>query len=221
MVSPPGPPSASLAAFERGWRALAVRRGWNVEATERWLRQLVSRHLEPHRRYHGVDHITDLLSRLGDLPFERADEAVAAAFLHDAVYVVSAPDNEARSADLARVVLDELAGAPFADRVAAICAATATHAGTGDADADLFLDADMAVLGDPPDAYARYRAAVMAEYLTAVPRETYLTGRIARFIEPTLAGGPIFHTPSLAPRERQARENLAREAAWLRAGAPD
>ena len=211
---------AAPAAFAREWRALASRRGWHPAAAERWLVDLLARHNEPHRHYHGAKHVADLLARLRALPFERPDEAVAAAFLHDAVYRVGAPDNEARSADLAREVLDELDGAAFADRVAALCLATASHAATGDADADLFLDADMAVLGDPPPLYARYRAAMMREYLTAVPREDYLAGRIALFIEPTLAGGPIFHTPAMADREGQARENLAREADWLHAGAP-
>lgn len=207
-------------AFEREWRALAARRGWQSEVGERWLADLTARHAEPHRHYHSVSHIVDLLVRIAALPFADRSAAVAAAFWHDAIYEVGVRDNEARSADLARAALNELDAKPFAARVAAICAATATHTATGDADTDLFLDADMAVLGDAPDAYDRYREAVMAEHLTAVPREAYLSGRIALFIEPTLAGGPIFHTPSLAPREAQARENLAREGKWLRAGAP-
>ena len=215
------PSDGPLATFDREWRALAARRAWSVAASERWLTDLRHRHSEPHRYYHGVAHITDLLDRIRTLPFAQPDEAAAAAFLHDAIHHVGASDNEARSAELAREVLIELDEPNLAERVAAICMATATHAATGDNDTDLFLDADMAVLGDPPSRYARYRAAVMREYLTAVPRDLYLIGRITRFIEPTLAGGPIFHTSALAGREAQARANLAAEAEWLRAGAPD
>lgn len=212
--------AATRAIFEQQWRALAERRGWNDAASERWLADLLDRHGEPHRHYHGVRHIADLLGRIAALDFTRPDEAVAAAFLHDAIYAVGAPDNEARSADLALQALGELDGDGFAGQVAALCEATATHAATGEADTDLFLDADMAVLGDPAPAYARYREAVMREYLTAVPRDDYLAGRVALFIEPTLAGERIFLTPTFAGREAQARENLAAEREWLRTGAP-
>lgn len=212
-------PSNSSEAFAHAWRALAARRGWG-EGAERWLDELLARHNEPQRHYHHAGHVTDLVARIERVDFADRDAAEAAAFFHDAIYKVGASDNEARSADLAREALVALDADDFAHAVAALCAATATHEATGDPDTDLFLDVDMAVLGDPPDSYARYRDAVMREYTTVFQRESYLIGRITLFVEPTLERERIFVTDAFAGREAQARRNLREELEWLRAGAP-
>ena len=206
-------------AFTAAWDALAGRRGWGSGARA-WLAELLAHYNEPQRHYHHAGHVTDLLARMKEVRFQDVDAAQAAAFFHDAIYKVGASDNEARSADLARKALSELDDSGFAETVAAICAATATHEATGNPDADLFLDIDMAVLGDPPEAYRRYRDAVMREYTTVFQRESYLIGRISLFVEPTLERERIFLTEAFAPRETQARENLAAEREWLRGGAP-
>ena len=210
--------STDADGFRQAWRALAARRGWGA-AAEGWLARLEERYGEPQRHYHHAGHVCDMLARMAPLSFRDRDAAEAAAFFHDAIYKVGASDNEARSAALAREALGELDGADFAERVAATCAATATHEGTGDADTDLFLDVDMAVLGDPPESYRRYRDAVLREYTTVFQRESYLVGRITLFVEPTLERERIFLTDAFADREAQARENLRNERDWLRGGA--
>ena len=211
--------SVSRQAFAESWRALAARRGWAEAASERRLADLLARHGEEQRHYHHAGHVTDLLARMREVSFQDVDAAEAAAFLHDAIYRVGASDNEQRSADLARKSLTALDDPTFAERVATICAATATHEASGDADTDLFLDIDMAVLGDPPEAYSRYRDAVLREYTTAFQREAYLVGRITLFVEPMLERERIFLTPSFADREERARANLRAELHWLRSGA--
>ena len=54
------------------------------------LDDVLARHREPHRRYHGVRHVTWVVRHVGDLvrhvPVADAGAIVAAAFFHDAVY---------------------------------------------------------------------------------------------------------------------------------------
>jgi predicted metal-dependent HD superfamily phosphohydrolase len=84
-----------------------------------------------------------------------------------------------------------------------------------DADAALFLDCDMAILGQPPQEYDRYERAIAQEY-AFVPPADYRAGR-ARFLEKLLASERIFLSERFfAEREAQARENLARALASLR-----
>ena len=79
---------------------------------------VVGRHREAHRRYHGVRHVTWVVRHVHELaapsPSTDVDAIVAAAFFHDAVYDPGASDNEAQSAALAERVLAELgwAGRP-------------------------------------------------------------------------------------------------------------
>lgn len=66
---------------------------------------LVARHREPHRRYHGLRHVTWVVRHIGALaehePVKDRSAVVIAGFFHDAVYQPTASDNEAASAELA------------------------------------------------------------------------------------------------------------------------
>ena len=71
---------------------------------------LLGRWAEPHRAYHDLAHLDEVLTRVGLLAGE-ADDADAvrlAAWFHDAVYDPTAADNEERSAWLATTVLHRL-----------------------------------------------------------------------------------------------------------------
>src|SRR4051794_38038275 len=76
------------------------------------LAEVLARHREPHRRYHGVRHVTWVVRHVAELaqevPLCDGGAVVAAAFFHDAVYDPRAADNEAQSARLAERVLGEL-----------------------------------------------------------------------------------------------------------------
>lgn len=106
---------------------------------------IVSRHRQPHRRYHGLRHVVWVLRHTrrlevaipecggGSTPYDGAAVTAAACF-HDAVYDPRADDNEARSALLAR---HQLASVGWPDRrcalVAELIEATAGHL-AGDVD---------------------------------------------------------------------------------------
>src|SRR5262245_53040578 len=69
---------------------------------------LVKRHSEPHRHYHTLEHVAEVLKVVGRLSKYATDPnaVLLAAWFHDAVYDPKAKDNELQSADLAVRVLD-------------------------------------------------------------------------------------------------------------------
>ncbi len=173
---------------------------------------------EPQRRYHTQAHVRALLSWLAYWRSLAIDpRAIAAAiWFHDAVYDPRRSDNEAASAELARVELAAIGWrAVDVERVAALVLATAHHdADAGDADAWLFLDLDLSVLAQPPARYAAYAAAIRAEYAW-VEEARYRSGRAA-VLRSFLDRPAVYRTPALhAAWETTARINLAAELGSL------
>lgn len=191
------------------------------------LPQLAPRYAEPHRVYHGIDHIAALAQLYVEVargPSWRAPIEVALAVLfHDAIYEPGRADNEDRSAALA---IDTLRDSPIRDavdldlaRIAEMIRATKTHdqlAHAQDHDLAHFLDADMAIIGTPPDVYDAYAQAVRREF-SSIPTPMFDRGREA-FLTQQLTRTSLFHTPWFRARHEQAaRTNLARELATLTA----
>ncbi|MBE1497001.1 putative metal-dependent HD superfamily phosphohydrolase [Amycolatopsis lexingtonensis] len=144
--------------------------------------RLEARYGEPHRRYHTLAHaaavVRDSAWLAGDLgATDRAVLAVAA-WAHDVVYDAKPGEDERASAAWAREALDGAAEA-HVERVEGLILATITHdAPPGDHLATALLDADLAVLGAPPDQYAAYAEGVREEY-AKYPDDVWREGRIA------------------------------------------
>jgi len=78
----------------------------------------------------------------------------------------------------------------------------------------LFLDADLAVLGGEPDAYRRYAMAIRQEYAW-VPAADFRAGR-EQVLRIFLGREKIYHTARLhTALEAAARANLQQELATL------
>jgi predicted metal-dependent HD superfamily phosphohydrolase len=176
---------------------------------------------EPHRRYHTLDHLADML-RVIDAAAGVAEDADAvrlAAWYHDAVYDPIRTDNEERSAALATAALPPLQVAPArVAEVARLVRLTAGHAAApGDRDGALLCDADLAILAAPADRYAAYARAIRAEY-AHVPEPAFRAGRSA--VLRGLADRPALFW--LHPEwEAPARANILTELrAWDGAGPP-
>lgn len=180
-------------------------------------RALLASWSEPHRRYHSVDHLHDILSHVEELADYAADaDAVRlAAWFHDAVYA-GLPDDEERSArraeaDLARLGLDP----KLVAEVARLVRLTITHdPAPGDRNGEVLSDADLAALALPRDAYVRNSAAIRAEY-THVSDEAFRKGRMQVLV--ALLGGPGVFRTEFARREWEgpAQGNLRAELATL------
>lgn len=209
-------------AAERPARtALALRWSELVPEHPRIGEELAARWSEPHRVYHGVDHLRAVLDRLelladGGEPVDR--ETRLAAWFHDAVHRGTSPDDEQASAELATELLAPVTGTGTAEEVARLVRLTATHApAADDAPGRALCDADLGVLGGDAAEYAAYTAQVRAEY-ARVPAADFRHGR-AQILRRLLERPSVFHTPTGRRLwEAPARANLAREIATLESG---
>ena len=192
------------------------------------LSSLRARYAEPHRAYHTQAHIDAMLAGLRELGEAVVHPAAVelAIWYHDAIYDPAATDNEARSAALLRAELDGLADATLLDQADLLVRATADHAlpatlpAALEADAKLFLDLDMAVLGADPAAYAAYERGIAAEYAPVHGVPAYRAGR-ARFLRTTLARPRLFLSDRFHGRcDTAARRNMQQALARLDQASP-
>jgi predicted metal-dependent HD superfamily phosphohydrolase len=180
-------------------------------------RALIASWAEPHRRYHTLGHLRDVLTRVEELADHAVDpDAVRlAAWYHDCVYQ-GRPDDEERSAQRAESDLTALGVAPsLIAEVARLVRLTIGHDPVdGDRNGEALCDADLAVLGTERHRYRANSAAVRAEY-AHVPDVDFRAVR-ARVVRGLLSGAALYHTPLARSRwESQARENLAEELRTL------
>jgi predicted metal-dependent HD superfamily phosphohydrolase len=172
---------------------------------------------QPHRRYHTVTHLRDVLTHVDELA-DHADDPVAvrlAAWYHDAVYD-GAPDDEERSAQRAETELTTLGLTPaLVAEVSRLVRLTATHdPAPGDRNGDTLSDADLAILAAPAEKYRAYSAAVRAEY-AHVPHQAFAAGR-ATILQAMLDAPALYRTPHARQHwETQARSNLRTELDYL------
>jgi len=160
---------------------------------------IVARYAEPHRHYHTLEHIEDVVAHVD------GTEVELAAWYHDIIYDTSASDSEARSAVYAGEALTAL-GAPadVVHEVRRLILLTAGHSATDDdANGQMLIRADLAILSAEPDRYDRYARDVRAEY-AHVDDESWRAGRAA-VLQSLLAITP----------DEQARSNITRELSRL------
>src|SRR5215813_6459154 len=190
-----------------------------LDLPERMLKSAQAAYEVPPRAYHTWAHVEEVVRWNGEgarVPgWKQPREILLATVYHDAIYVPGAKDNKARSAELALAQIREHLHHEALDvaRVAQLINLTARHGSLTpdevDAEAALFLDCDMAILGAEPDAFDRYDRAIRTEYAT-VPRPLYELGR-KRFLRKVLESPRIFLSPYFHDRlDAAARANLRR-----------
>ena len=169
--------SSPETALRQCWRSLA---GAGYPAT---IDSVVAHHRQPHRRYHTAVHVMWVLRHVHDLLADApagldADVVRAAALFHDVIYDPTSSSNEHDSALFATDALSPL-GWPIGrvTRVAELIEATAGHEADRP-DAEVLLDADLAILGSSPAEYQAYVTGVRAEYGHVGP-DAWRTGRAA------------------------------------------
>jgi len=192
-------------------------RSWKIPAPMQ--AALEAAYAMPPRAYHHAGHIDEVLASHAEVAravgWKQPREVQLAILFHDAIYVAGAHDNEAQSAALARESIAKwLPGEKLdVDRVAALIELTARHGslkpGDVDAEAALFLDCDMAILGAEPARFDEYDASIAKEY-AHVPPELFDAGRRA-FLQRVLESERIFLSPFFHERlDAKARGNLRR-----------
>ena len=168
----------------------------------------------PGRFYHTLDHVLAVLDTVESLASNAKNLNVVklAAWLHDVIYDSKASDNEERSAEYAERLCEELA-IPEGQRVAALIRKTKTHDAGDDVDAQVLLDADLAILGASESGYRTYAEMIRREYAW-VPEPEYRAGR-RQVLEKFLTRPRIFHFLSHLEDLARKKRNLAAEIARL------
>ena len=200
--------TASDPLLERSWR-----RAWQaLHATPpQGLQQaILASYAEPQRHYHTQRHLAECLTHLAAARHlaQHPAEVELALWFHDAVYDVKGKDNELRSAQWATCALQH-AGASDAvsQRVHDLIMATCHTATPVEADAQLLVDIDLAILGAGPERFAEYDQQVRAEY-SWVPALIYGFKR-KQVLQSFLQRPQIYSTVHFQQAlELQARSNL-------------
>jgi predicted metal-dependent HD superfamily phosphohydrolase len=213
MLSPP-----PLAPLQQGWARLLGRYVVSPAAAYPVFDRLVARYSDPHRHYHNLEHIGEMLKVVGSLKDLARDIAAIelAVWFHDAVYDPRAKNNEERSAELAKSELHPLGiSSALVDRLTALILATKHSGGEPpDIDTAILVDADLAILSADESRYDRYASAIRHEY-DWVNVADYRTGRSA-VLRHFLSLSRIYQTASmLEVGEATARANLRRELTHL------
>ena len=210
---------ANIEGLKARWRTHVQMLGnFSADLVGRTFENLCASYSEPQRHYHTLAHLTSLFDCLEQHAEEIGDPArvAFAAWYHDIVYDPRRSDNEAKSAERAIKELDALgADSALRSHVVQLILATKNHAAGGrDYDDDVFLDADLAILGAPETEYRRYVSDVRAEY-AHVDDAGWRQGRGA-FLKKIAAAPRIFRTGVFEGEYAdQARANIAWELSQL------
>lgn len=165
------------------------------------------------RHYHTLAHLQSLIGQLNEYRqvINDWDTLLCSVFYHDIVYNVLKNDNEEKSADLAVKRLSILS-VPT-DKVTSChkqILATKSHLFSDNDDTNLFIDADLSILGQSPGVYQHYCLQIRKEY-SIYPDIVYKPGR-KKVIIHFLRMQRIFKTAQFYDKyELQARENLQSE----------
>lgn len=167
---------------------------------------------QPHRTYHDRTHLLAVLTALDALTDKHAPlETVLAAWFHDAIHTGQTGKDEEESAQLALDTLPDAGVEPsVAEEVARLVRLTVHHRPEPeDVHGALLSDADLAILGAPPERYAEYVRQVRAEY-AQIPKHDFAHARLT--ILKSLDPQELFHTErGRTLWQEQAQENLAVE----------
>ncbi len=218
-------PGARLTYLREEWAALLPALGPDapVGESERWQglgAELIERWNEPHRSYHDLRHLEEVLLALDHLR-TRGEPitpiTLLAAWFHDAVYSGVGDQDEAESARFAGDALERF-GLPVGAVVPVRELIIATLPGAGPAEtppaAVHLLDADLSIFASPAARYAEYTSSVRAEY-AHVASEDFRLGR-ARILRSYLDRPFVYRSPpAQAMWEARARANLTREVGEL------
>eukprot|EP00933_Yihiella_yeosuensis_P046839 TRINITY_DN42466_c0_g1_i1.p1 TRINITY_DN42466_c0_g1~~TRINITY_DN42466_c0_g1_i1.p1 ORF type:complete len:488 (-),score=86.66 TRINITY_DN42466_c0_g1_i1:97-1560(-) len=226
--------ATATARLQPRWKKLC--RGLDVKEddSDRWWELLETRHGEPIRAYHTLDHLDEMFGYFEEHLDKIRDPAAVslAIFFHDVIYDPrsGSPKNEEDSAVLfdkfAQTALPPgqppgMAKGSLIMKVRRWIVQTAHHKCSEEDESDCryFMDFDMAVLGRPWADYEVYCKQIRHEY-SHVSEVLFCAAR-SSFLE-SVAGSspessPIYATDLFRKsREQQARKNASQEAAVLR-----
>jgi len=211
-----GTPLQYQPSWDRMWQGLGC-----LQADPALLPHLLARYAEPHRKYHGIEHLDACLRQFELLRgvAERPCEVQLALWFHDAIYDLGRRDNEQRSADWAHTALLAAgAGMASAQRAHALVMVTCHDRPPLTLDQQVLLDVDLSILGQPRAVFEAYEQQIANEFASVplVQRRVRRSAILQQFLDRPR----IYHTDLFHQRcEAQARANLAWSIGQLAAAA--
>jgi predicted metal-dependent HD superfamily phosphohydrolase len=199
------------------WNTLRAT-GVNAVAAYAAFDDLVLRYDEPHRYYHTLEHVAEMLRMVPRIAPAGTDlfAIQLAVWFHDAIYDPRSKTNEIDSGEYARTVLAGLGlpARPIIDLILSTDHRVALEHNSP-IEFQILHDADLAILGASLDRYDRYAADIRKEY-SYVLDDHYRDGRrrvLQHFLERTPT---IYATQRMQEDgEAAARQNLTRELSAL------
>jgi predicted metal-dependent HD superfamily phosphohydrolase len=203
------PPEQTQYLTQR-WAQLCEKAHIPPAIAQREWERVAAAYRQPHRAYHNLSHIYNLLELMQAHTSQIADIQAFewAIWYHDVVYDLGSQENEILSAAQAVDFLTRFFPANFCELVKTLILSTQKHEPLDTrADTLLFLDLDLCILASPPLTYAAYEQAIADEYTQIYPLEAYTIGR-KDFLTRFLQKERIFYTKLYQSAESIARENI-------------
>lgn len=206
-----------LGRARKHWASLMASLG-NPKHADEVLADLLLRYSEPHRAYHTLLHIVNTLDEFAQLEHggKNANAVILATWFHDAIYDTTAKGSEEASAELAKTAMRKLGLLlKMGKEVERLILATMHAAAPTDADAQMLVDVDLAILGKSEKEFDAYEVDIRKEYAW-VP-EAEFRSRRAEILQGFLDRPTIFSTDILRTKyEQSARKNLERSIRQLK-----
>jgi predicted metal-dependent HD superfamily phosphohydrolase len=196
------------------WKVLCGHYDTSEEVSNNLFSIIERRYSEPHRAYHNLNHIKEMLelAYLFKGNIQDYNSVCFAIWFHDVVYDTKAKDNEEQSAALAMNLLQQLkVPKETLLKIQHMIMATKEHKAEDlDHDTKILLDADLSILGAPEERYKEYSKAIRQEY-SWVPSFIYKRKRRGVLVS-FLKRDKLYLTDQLYEMfEKQARRNILEE----------
>lgn len=185
-----------------------------TELEQKVFLDLVNAYSRPEKFYHNLQHINQVLEIIEQMNSRRLDyiPVQLSAWFHDVIYDSQSHDNEEKSAAYAEAALHSLKVPQIIiNRVKYLILTTKNHqALPTDIDNQIFLDADLSILGASEGEYQTYAQAIREEY-SWMSDVDYQIGR-QRVLTQFLQRKRLYLTDYAYKKfEKQAKHNLQLE----------
>ncbi len=200
------------------WQSLLQPFQVEQRLSQKVLLDLVKAYSSAGRFYHTLEHIQQVLCTIEDLRKTLSHPTLPnyaaiefAAWFHDVIYDPRTNNNETKSAEYAVDVLKRIGILPeIINGVYSLIMKTQKHQEPDNIEGQIFLDADLSILGASACEYSTYAQAIRKEY-SWMPHEEYQARR-KQVLQSFLIRERIYFTDQMfTALESKARQNIQEE----------